>query len=147
LLVPITPVNGSAPAPPNESREPDHAPPVGLWQRIRIPAVVVVVLACAIVWLRASDLKGWLGTRVEGPPIRLAVVPLENLSGDPSQETFADAMTEELITELSRIRALDVISRTSVMPYKESKKNLSEIARELHADRVVEGSIMRSGNK
>ena len=64
----------------------------------------------------------------------LAVLPLQNLSGDPQQEYFADAMTEELITELSRIHALNVISRTSVMPYKQSKKSLPEIARELHVD-------------
>ena len=147
LLVPVTPVSGSKPAPPNELRERDPASAVGLWQRIRIPVVVGVVLAGAIAWLRASDFRGWLGAREDSTPIRLAVLPLRNLSGDSSQETFADAMTEELITELSRIRALDVISRTSVMPYKESKKPLSEIARELHADKVVEGSIMRSGNK
>jgi TolB-like protein/DNA-binding winged helix-turn-helix (wHTH) protein len=77
----------------------------------------------------------------------LAVLPLQNLSGDPSQEYFADAMTEELITELSRVSALNVISRTSVMPYKGSKKSLPEIARELHADAIVEGSILRSGDR
>jgi TolB-like protein len=75
------------------------------------------------------------------------VLPLQNLSGDPQQEYFADAMTEELITELSRIRALNVISRTSVMSYKQSRKSLPEIARELHADAIVEGSIVRSGDR
>jgi len=77
----------------------------------------------------------------------LAVLPLQNLSGDPGQDYFADAMTEELITELSRISALNVISRTSVMSYKDSKKSLPEIARELHVDAVVEGSIVRSGDR
>jgi eukaryotic-like serine/threonine-protein kinase len=77
----------------------------------------------------------------------LAVLPLENLSGDPEQEYFAEGMTEELITQLAQISALRVISRTSVMPYRESRKPLTQIASELHVDAVVEGSVMRSGNR
>jgi TolB-like protein/DNA-binding winged helix-turn-helix (wHTH) protein len=77
----------------------------------------------------------------------LAVLPLQNLNGDPSQEYLADGMTEELITELSQISALRVISRTSVMRYKGSKKSLPEIAHELGTDGIVEGSVLRSGNK
>lgn len=83
------------------------------------------------------------------PQIRtLAVLPLTNLSGDPEQEYFADGMTEEFISELSRIPSLKVISRTSVMQYKgEKKKSLSQIGRELHVDAVMEGSVLRSGNR
>jgi TolB-like protein/Tfp pilus assembly protein PilF/predicted Ser/Thr protein kinase len=78
----------------------------------------------------------------------LAVLPLANLSGDPQQEYFADAMTEELISELSRLSELKVISRTSVMQYKaEKKKTLSQIGRELNVDTVMEGSVLRSGNQ
>jgi TolB-like protein/Tfp pilus assembly protein PilF len=77
----------------------------------------------------------------------LAVLPLENLSGDPSQEYFADAMTEELITELAKIGALRVISRTSIMRYKHARKPLPEIARELNVDAVIEGSALRSGDR
>jgi eukaryotic-like serine/threonine-protein kinase len=76
----------------------------------------------------------------------LAVLPLENLSGDPQQEYFADGMTEELITELSKISALRVISRTSVMAYKGSRKTLPEIGKELNVDAVVEGAVEKSGD-
>jgi TolB-like protein/DNA-binding winged helix-turn-helix (wHTH) protein/Flp pilus assembly protein TadD len=77
----------------------------------------------------------------------LAVLPMQNLSGDAAQEYFADGMTEELITDLAKVSALRVISRTSVMRYKGTKKGLPEIARELNVDAIVEGSVMRSGNR
>jgi TolB-like protein/DNA-binding winged helix-turn-helix (wHTH) protein len=76
----------------------------------------------------------------------VAVLPFLNLSGDPAQEYLADGMTDELIMELSKIGALKVISRTSAMRYKNAKKTLPEIARELHVDGVVEGSVLRSGS-
>ena len=82
------------------------------------------------------------------PSIRsLAVLPLESLSGDASQDYFADGMTDELITDLGQISALRVISRTSVMPYKGVRKPLAQIARELNVDAVVEGTVLRSGNQ
>jgi TolB-like protein/Flp pilus assembly protein TadD len=77
----------------------------------------------------------------------IAVLPLENLSGDPAQEYFADGMTESVISNLARIRALKVISRTSAMRYKGSQKSLPEIARELNVDAVVEGTVQRSGGR
>jgi TolB-like protein/Flp pilus assembly protein TadD len=77
----------------------------------------------------------------------LAVLPLDNLSGDASQDYFADGMTDELITDLAQIRALRVISRTSVMAYKHARKPLPEIARELNVDAVVEGTVLRSGEQ
>jgi serine/threonine protein kinase/TolB-like protein len=77
----------------------------------------------------------------------LAVLPLENLSGDPSQDYFADGMTDALTTDLSKISALRVISRTSAMLYKGTNKTLPEIAKELNVDGIVEGSVMRSGNR
>jgi TolB-like protein/DNA-binding winged helix-turn-helix (wHTH) protein/Tfp pilus assembly protein PilF len=80
-------------------------------------------------------------------PIRsLAVLPLDNLSGDPSQEYFADGMTDELITELAHIPNLRVVSRTSIMASKGSRRPLPEIARQLDVDAIVEGSIVRSGD-
>jgi TolB-like protein/DNA-binding winged helix-turn-helix (wHTH) protein/Tfp pilus assembly protein PilF len=75
----------------------------------------------------------------------LAVLPLTNLNADPAQDYFDDGMTEELITELAKISAIRVISRTSVMQYKGAYRPLSEIARELHVDAVVEGSLFYSG--
>ena len=77
----------------------------------------------------------------------LAVLPLENFSGDASQDYFADGMTDELITDLAQIRALRVVSRTSVMMYKGARKPLAEIAHELNVDAVVEGSVLRSGDQ
>ena len=77
----------------------------------------------------------------------IAVLPLENLSGDPAQEYFADGMTDELITQLGQIKALRVISRTSVMNYKKPHKSLPEISRDLNVDAVVEGSVLRAGDR
>jgi TolB-like protein/DNA-binding winged helix-turn-helix (wHTH) protein/Tfp pilus assembly protein PilF len=77
----------------------------------------------------------------------IAVLPLDNLSGDPSEEFFADGMTDQLITDLAGIGSLRVISRTSVMPYKGTKKSLPEIARELNVTAIVEGSVVRSGQR
>ncbi|HJZ96333.1 MAG TPA: protein kinase [Candidatus Solibacter sp.] len=76
----------------------------------------------------------------------LAVLPLENLSGDSSQEYFADGITDELIGELARIPSLHVISRTSVMRYKGARKTVPEIARELKVDAIVEGTVSKAGN-
>ena len=82
------------------------------------------------------------------PVIRsLAVLPLENLSGDASQDYFSDGMTDELITELGQISELRVISRTSVMTYKGAHKSLPEIARDLNVDAVVEGAVVRAGDR
>ncbi len=77
----------------------------------------------------------------------IAVLPLANLSGDPRQEYFADGMTEELITNLAKISALKVISRTSMMQYKGSKKPLPQIAKELNVDAVIEGSVLREAGQ
>jgi eukaryotic-like serine/threonine-protein kinase len=77
----------------------------------------------------------------------VAVLPLENLSGDPAQDYFSDGMTDALITELSHIRKLRVISRTSVMQYKRTQKPLADIARDLNVDAVVEGSVVRSSGR
>ncbi len=77
----------------------------------------------------------------------LAVLPLKNLSGDPAQEYFADGMTEEVIGRLSMIRGLRVISRTSVMQFKDTRLSTPEIARKLGVDALVEGSVMREGNR
>jgi adenylate cyclase len=77
----------------------------------------------------------------------IAVLPLANLSGDPEQEYFAAGMTEVLTTNLSKIGGLRVISRTTAIRYKGTNKGMPEIARELNIDGVIEGSVMRSGNR
>src|SRR4029077_3736795 len=95
--------------------------------------------------------RGWrdrLFIRSPKPEIQaLAVLPLTNLSADPEQEYFADGMTESLITELGKISGLRVISRQSVLQYKSSKKSLREIAGELKVDAVLEGTVVRSGDR
>jgi TolB-like protein/DNA-binding winged helix-turn-helix (wHTH) protein/Tfp pilus assembly protein PilF len=77
----------------------------------------------------------------------LAVLPLESLSNDASQDYFAEGMTDELISDLGQISALRVISRTSVMGYKHARKPLPQIARELNVDAIVEGTVLRSGDQ
>jgi TolB-like protein/Tfp pilus assembly protein PilF len=87
-------------------------------------------------------------TSPEARPIHaLAILPLENLSGDPAHDYFADGMTEALITSLAKIKALRVISRTSAMQYRGARKSLPHIARELNVDAVIEGSVIRSGDR
>ncbi len=89
-----------------------------------------------------------LQTKTTAPQVQsIAVLPLENLSQDSEQEYFADGMTDALITNLGKIGALRVISRTSVMRYKGTKRPLQEIARELQIDAVVEGTVARSGDR
>lgn len=112
-----------------------------------LAAVAALAIAVSLV-VNFSGLRDHLLRRTHAPRIAsLAVLPLENLTGDSSQEYFADGMTEELITTLGKIAALRVISRTSVMRYKKTNKSLPEIARELNVDGVIEGSVMRAGNR
>jgi TolB-like protein/DNA-binding winged helix-turn-helix (wHTH) protein/Tfp pilus assembly protein PilF len=95
-------------------------------------------------------LTGWILRPGRHPPpaIRsLAVLPMDNLSGDASQDYLSDGMTDELITELGQISELRVISRTSIMTYKGAHKSLPQIARDLNVDAVVEGAVLRSGNR
>ena len=109
----------------------------------------VVIIAGLVAVLVFTDPGQWHERLVApfSPPIRsVAVLPLENLSGDTTQEYFADGMTDALITELARTGTLQVISRTSVMPYKKAMKPLPAIARELKVDAIVEGTVQRSGN-
>ncbi|MBI4512831.1 MAG: tetratricopeptide repeat protein [Gemmatimonadetes bacterium] len=106
----------------------------------------MVMMSIAV--LGVLNVGGWR-QRLFGPgEIKsLAVLPLENHSPDPAQEYFSDGMTEALITELSRISALRVVSRTSVMQYKGTPKSMRTIADELDVDAVVEGSVLREGER
>jgi TolB-like protein/Flp pilus assembly protein TadD len=112
-------------------------------------AGVFIGLAATIVGLNVAGLRDRLLTVIPPGPPRIesiAVLPFENLSGDPAQEYFADGMTEELVTNLGQISALRVISRTSVMRFKGSRRPLPEIARELGVDAIVEGTVARAGD-
>ena len=107
-----------------------------------------LIAACAILTIVAG-VAAWLWSRahatVYSPSI--AVIPLENLSADAGQEFFSDGITDALFTDLAKIHGLSVISRTSVMQYKRTKKPVTEIARELKVDYVVEGTVTRVGNR
>ena len=122
------------------------APQRRLWptrQIIGALALVIIIVSLSIlsIWRFRSRTPASTGIR------SIAVLPLENLSGDSSQNYFADGMTDELITDLAQISALRVISRTSVMAYKGARKPLPQIARELNVDAVVEGTVLRSGDQ
>ena len=111
-------------------------------------AIGLVVGALVVVGLNIGRWREQLlGGASPGRIVSLAVLPLENLSGDPEQEYFADGMTDALIADLGKIGALQVRSRTSIMQYKGVKKPLPEIARELNVDAVVEGSVLRVGEQ
>jgi TolB-like protein/DNA-binding winged helix-turn-helix (wHTH) protein/Tfp pilus assembly protein PilF len=115
--------------------------------RTRVPALAVAAALAVLIGLSIRPVRDRLLGRSVAPPIRaLAVLPLENLSADPEQDFFADGMTEELTTDLGKISALRVISRTSVIQFKGTRKPLSEIGRELGVDAVIEGTVTRSGN-
>jgi TolB-like protein/DNA-binding winged helix-turn-helix (wHTH) protein/Flp pilus assembly protein TadD len=107
------------------------------------------ILTLALVLLVASLVAWKLRSWSRPTPVigSLAVLPFESLSSDASQDYFADGMTDELISDLGQISALRVISRTSVMGYKRARKPLPQIARELHVDAVVEGTVLRSGDQ
>ncbi len=119
-------------------------------REVRLTLVVRAAFLCAVL---ALGLIAWTAWRsVHAKPVAasihsLAVLPLSNLSGDPSEEFFSDGMTDLLITDLANVGSLRVISRTSVMQYKGTRKSLPEIARELNVDAIVEGSVIRSGQR
>ena len=132
------------PESPTPTPPPQRSAPVGPSSpRLR----TAIVLSCCVLALAAIT---WIVAvrRRPAPGIRsLAVLPLNNLSGDPTQDYFVDGMTDELITELAHIPNLRVVSRTSVMLDKSTHKSLAEIARELNVDAIVEGSAVRSGDR
>jgi TolB-like protein/DNA-binding winged helix-turn-helix (wHTH) protein/Flp pilus assembly protein TadD len=110
-------------------------------RRVIFALLLLVILPILAIWVVRSRRSAPTGIR------SLAVLPLDNFSGDASQDYFADGMTEQLITDLAQISALRVISRTSVMVYKGARKPLPQIARELNVDAVVEGSVQRFGDQ
>jgi serine/threonine protein kinase/tetratricopeptide (TPR) repeat protein len=124
----------------------NHAPTLRrLW--IAAGGLLVLLLALLVVF-RAAKLREGLRAPVGAPRIEsLAVLPLENLSHDSEQDYFADGVTEELITDLSKISDLRVISRTSTTQYKGTYKSIPQIAKELNVDGIVEGSVQRSGDR
>jgi TolB-like protein/DNA-binding winged helix-turn-helix (wHTH) protein/Tfp pilus assembly protein PilF len=112
----------------------------------------LVLLAAAVVLVAGAAVWGWYRFHERSLPApgqiqSLAVLPLANLSGDPSQEYFADGMTDELTTALAKISALRVTSRTSTARYRDTREPIQQIAQELNVDAIVEGSVARSGTR
>jgi len=116
--------------------------------RVRRRAFLWAGLSALLLALIAGAVILWRGRQPAPPrsPASLAVLPLENISGDAEQEYFTDGMTRALIADLAKIQGLRVVSRTSVMRYKGSKRPLKEIAQELTVDALLEGSVMRAGD-
>jgi TolB-like protein/Tfp pilus assembly protein PilF len=113
-----------------------------------VAAVLFCLVTGQFLWSKYGPARARAPGRLSSHPITsIAVLPLANLSGDPSQDYLADGMTEELITRLAKISSLRVISRTSAMQYKGVRKALPDIAKELNVDAIVEGSFGRSGNQ
>ena len=133
---------------PTSERAPPAARPGFPWRLTISCAALGVVAATLIVGLNWDHLRRRWRPELSGHRIEsLAVLPLHNLSQDPEQEYFSDGMTDQLITDLAKFGGLRVISHTSVERYKGTKQPLPEIARELSVDAVVEGTVMRSGDK
>jgi serine/threonine protein kinase/Flp pilus assembly protein TadD len=110
-------------------------------------SVLALLLVTALVWKFVETKRHGAPTVGAGSIQSLAVLPMENLTGDPKQDYFADGMSDALITELSQVKKLRVISRTSVMQYKDKHESPAQIAQELGVDALVEGSVLRSGNR
>src|SRR5580698_7535586 len=115
------------------------------WMRGVVGGLAVVTVVALLQW------AGWrqrlFGQADSGPIRSVAVLPMQNLSNDPNQEYFVDGMTDELITDLAQVRELKVVSKTSIMQYKGTRTPLPEIGRQLGVDAVVEGSVLRSGDR
>jgi len=132
-----------------QSEGPNNAgtsgPTRGSWRVLALAALALVVIASsALLYMQHAN-----RTHEVVPPriASLAVLPLRNLSGDPAQEYLADGMTEALIGRLAGIRGLRVISHTSVMRFKDPKASVPDIGRQLGADAIVEGSVIRAGER
>jgi TolB-like protein/DNA-binding winged helix-turn-helix (wHTH) protein/Flp pilus assembly protein TadD len=146
LIVPVERANqAQATSPTQQTRAP---------RSIRGKRWVVLVAGTlttlVLIALVARGVRGWQErrARTSGTSIHsLAVLPLQNLSADPAQEYFSDGLTDALITDLAQTGSLKVISRTSSMQYKQTRKSLPEIARELNVDGIVEGTVQRSGDR
>ena len=114
-----------------------------LWRTASVAAGSLLFLGLTLVFFLRGRLTGakTSGTRFQS----IAVLPLEDLSHDPGQEYFADGMTDQLINDLAQVKALRVVSRTSVKQFKGSRKSLPDVAKALNVDAVLEGAVLRSG--
>ena len=150
LIAPVEPANGvpdkaailkTSQAGGTSTRAASH------W-RLRAAVCAGAAVLLAVLIASSGKIQRWLSAANSSSSIHsIAVLPLQNLSGDTTQEYFSDGMTDALITDLAQIHSVKVISRTSSMQYKQTKKSLPEIARELNVDGIVEGTVQRSGDR
>ncbi|HTC94232.1 MAG TPA: winged helix-turn-helix domain-containing protein [Terriglobales bacterium] len=132
----------ATPAPESLSSKPQSG------RRWTIYAASLLALLVAVLALYPTLHERWAQWRDVGHPFNsIAVLPLQNLSGDSGQDYFADGVTEELTTDLAKVPDLRVSSRTSVMRYKDARESLPDIAKDLKVEAIVEGSVTRIGNK
>jgi TolB-like protein/DNA-binding winged helix-turn-helix (wHTH) protein/Tfp pilus assembly protein PilF len=146
FIAPVQPVGPQVVERPAVSEPPGGSPARESPNRARLAPTLTLLL---VVVATTSWFFAKVRNRSGGAPTLRSVVvlPLDNLSGDPSQDYFVDGMTDALTTDLAKLSSLRVISRTSAMRYKGTKKGMAEIARELSVDGVVEGSVTRSGQR
>jgi TolB-like protein/DNA-binding winged helix-turn-helix (wHTH) protein/tetratricopeptide (TPR) repeat protein len=157
FIAPVTAVAADPPPVPQGQGAPSPPPAelaqVPLWKRHFVSVigagVATALLVSALIAWNFHGWRQWLSFRLSAstPVQSIAVLPLLNLSSDPDQQFFADGVTDELITNLAQIGSLRVISHTSAMAYSGTHKSAPEIAHELGVDALVEGSVVRSGNK
>jgi TolB-like protein/DNA-binding winged helix-turn-helix (wHTH) protein/Tfp pilus assembly protein PilF len=131
---------------------PELPPSLSVQKRSRVPLVALSVVALALFLVFGFfTLRHWPQRDVTASAVprisSIAVLPLENLSNDPEQEYFVEGMTDEIITDLAKLPGIRVISRTSAIQYKNTHKTMPQIARELNVDAVVEGTVLRDGNR
>ena len=146
LVVPVERVNEGLGTPPTAQA----AAPRSIGHKRFVLLVGSGLTALLLIALVAHTVVGRWERRAGASSVSihsLAVLPLQNLSADPAQEYFSDGLTDALITDLAQTGSLKVISRTSSMQYKQTKKSLPEIARELKVDGIVEGTVQRSGDR
>ncbi len=139
----IYPVNGV-----QASAEAQALPPMAWWRRRWVAAFVGVIGIATLASLLGFNVGGWRHRIFKGEPIqRVVVLPFKNFTGDAGQEVLVDGMTDLVTTELAQINNLSVISVTSGMHYKDTRETLPQIARELHIDAAIEGSVQQAGNR
>jgi len=129
-----------------------QAPPPAVGPKVShvwgwVAGTLIAVLTGTAVWIIAGGLPRWSASPLSGQIRSVAVLPLDNLSGDPEQEYFADGMTEQLVADLATVGGLRVISSTSVRHYRRAPKPVPTIARELQVDAIIEGSVVQAGDQ
>ena len=147
FIAPVKRIEAEPQLPVSENGRADEVPSVARPTRIRAAMLITLLAFLAVgstLWLVRTATNS---ANAAGRLRSIAVLPLDNLSGDSSQDYLVDGMTDELITDLAKVGSLRVISRTSVMRYRGTKKSLPEIARELNVDAIVVGSVLRSGGR